>query len=360
MKSILENIIVFTGGGTGGHVYPNLALMPEFTRRGFKPVYVGGEGETVEKRLSAAANVEYYAVPTVKLVRSMSLKAIANNLSIPKKLIAAIKKARLILTDLSPVAVFSKGGFVSLPTVIAATQLNIPVFAHESDLTLGLANRIAARRGATIFKANPHSKFDGITVGMPLRDSLFGVERQEAARRLNLPKTNKNVLLVLGGSSGAAYLNNAVENMLNELTKRFFVLHVAGKKNYSAPVCSDYKCFEYAHNIEDFYAVSDVVLSRAGATAVYEISALEKRAVFVPLPKGVSRGDQIDNAKLAEEYGAIALCQDESFSNKLLPSLEKALSNPPMRAISADANGKIANTVYASLRRGELCRDKKL
>lgn len=377
-----SDIIVFTGGGTGGHIYPNLALIPEFERRGFKAVYIGGDGKPMERTLAKSANVKYYGLPVIKLVRSMSPKAFVNNVKIPLTLTKSVSEARKLLEKISPVAVFSKGGFVSLPVVMAAKKLDIPVFAHESDLTLGLANKIAKAYGATLLKANPHAEFDAVTVGMPLRDSLFGVKKTEAKQRLNI-STSKKILLVLGGSSGAKFLNEQVEKHLSELTSKYFVLHISGKGIAPSPAATakkeefnngavtvshnstslaiqkNYMRFEYAENIADFYAVSDVVISRAGATAVYEISALKKRAIFVPLPKGISRGDQIFNAELAEEFGAITLCQNESFSDRLLPTIEKTLQNPPMRAVTADANGKIADIICDSIRRGEKCKDKK-
>ncbi len=362
--------IAFTGGGTGGHIYPNLALVPEFQRRGFKCVYIGGEGKTMERKLATQDGLKYHGVPVIKLIRSMSPSAIANNLKIPFTLKRAVDKAKETLSKVKPSAVFSKGGFVSLPVVIAASKLDIPVFAHESDLTLGLANKLAKRYGATLLKANPHSEFDGITVGMPLRESLFSSKKTEARKALGI-STSKKVLLILGGSSGAQYLNEQVEKLLPKLTEKYFVLHVCGRgafpsQNGNPKFCAqpknipNYLRFEYADNIADFYAACDVIISRAGATAVYEISALKKRAVFVPLPKGVSRGDQIYNANLAEEYGAFTLCQNESFSDNFLPAIEKALQNPPMRSLSCDANGKIADIVCDSISRGEKCKDKKL
>lgn len=404
--SAKPSTIVFTGGGTGGHIYPNLALIPEFEKRGFKTVYVGGEGKPMERNLAKAAGVKYYGVPVIKLVRSLSPKAIINNLKIPVTLSKSVADARVLLENIKPAAVFSKGGFVSLPVVMASKKLGIPVFAHESDLTLGLANKIAKHYGATLLKANPRAEFEGETVGMPLREDLFGVKKSEAKQRLNV-STSKKILLILGGSSGAKFLNDETEKHIKELTQKYFVLHVSGrggiseqnksngaskqdgrktsaeaqnvsetskrgteKANNGAVTLSDnktsadirknYMRVDYADNIADFYAVSDVILSRAGATAVYEISALKKRAVFVPLPKGVSRGDQIYNAELAEDFGAITLCQNENFSDNLLPAIEKALQNPPMRAICADANGKIADLVCDSIRRGEKCKDKKL
>ncbi len=381
-KTPRKQTVVFTGGGTGGHIYPNLALIPEFERRGFKTVYIGGEGNPMERKLALDNKIKYFGVPVIKLVRSFSPSALSNNIKIPFTLSRAINAARSILQEVNPSAVFSKGGFVSLPVVMAAKKLGIPVFAHESDLTLGLANKIAARCGATILKANPHAEFDGKTVGMPLRDSLFGIKKAEAKQRIGI-STSKKILLVLGGSSGAQFINNAVKDRLQELTEKYFVLHVCGRggisgtynaavtlsnggaaKEKSEAVASEkikknYMKFEYADNIADFYAASDVILSRAGATAVYEISALKKRALFVPLPKGVSRGDQIYNAKLAEEFGAHTLCQNEQFSDNLIDALEKVLQNPPMRAILSDANGKIADIVCDSIRRGEICKNKK-
>ena len=376
--------VIFTGGGTGGHIYPNLALIPEFERRGFKTVYVGGTGKPMERNLAAERGIKYYSVPTIKLVRSVSPSALKNNLKIPFTLSKAVKEARDLLEKLQPVAVFSKGGFVSLPVVMACRKLNIPVFAHESDLTLGLANKVAKAYGANILKANPHAEFDGETVGMPLRDDLFGVNKTEAKKRLGI-STSKKILLILGGSSGARFLNEEVEKHLLELTEKFFVLHVSGRggisenkenesenaitQNKSGIETSDnqdtkrmaknYLRFDYADDIANFYGASDLVISRAGATAVFEISALKKRAIFVPLPKGISRGDQIYNAKLAEEYGGNVLCQNESFSDNFLAAIENALQNPPMRPISADSNGKIADIVCDSIRRGEKCKDKK-
>lgn len=369
-----SNVIVFTGGGTGGHIYPNLALIPEFEKRGFKAVYVGGDGGTMERKLAREFGVKYHGLPVIKLVRSISPSAISNNLKIPFTLRHAINEAKELLKKINPAAVFSKGGFVSLPVVIAASKLDIPTFAHESDLTAGLANRIAAKYGATMLKANPHAKFKGETVGMPLRDSLFSSKKSEARAKLNI-STTKKVLLILGGSSGAKFLNDEVAKNISELIKKYFVLHVCGRGAFASSESpsasqsilkknenelSSYMRFDYADNIADFYAASDIVVSRAGATAVYEISALKKRAVFVPLPKGVSRGDQIYNARLAEEYGAYTLCQNEQFSDNFLRIIEKAVQNPPMRALSCDANGKIADIVCASIGRGEKCKDKKL
>lgn len=352
------NTIVFTGGGTGGHIYPNLALADEFEKRGFTPVYIGGQGDTMENKLSKKNGIPFFGVKTVKLIRSISPSAIRNNLSIPFTLRKSVKSAMQILNEKHPCAVISKGGFASLPAVLGASKLNIPVFAHESDMTLGLANKIAKAKGATVLKANPSARFEGEFVGMPLRKSLFKTDKKGALERLGI-NTDKKIVLILGGSSGAQTLNDAVIRNIEPLCTKYFVLHVCGKGKDNKISHPNYRSFEYADNIADFYAVSDAVVSRAGATAVFEISALKKRALFIPLPKGISRGDQIDNAYLAQEYGGHMLMQDEKFFDNFLDAIQKTLKNPPMMSISNDANGKIADIVCDKLRRGEKCKDKK-
>jgi len=364
----LKGTIVFTGGGTGGHIYPNLALIPEFQKRGYGAAYIGGDGETMEKKLAEENGIPYYGIPVIKLIRSMDKESLINNLKIPVKLNNSVEKARELLKKLSPSAVFSKGGFVSLPVVIAARELEIPCFAHESDLTLGLANKLARLYGAKILKANPDSDFSGELVGMPLRESLFKVKKSEAREKLKI-ETAKKVLLIVGGSSGAKFINDEVKKNLDELTKKYFVIHIIGrqaeenggaKKKSAGNANSSYMRLDYADNIADYYAASDIVVSRAGATAVYELSALKKRVLFIPLPKGVSRGDQIDNAELAKKFGANVLLQNESFSDNFLGAIEKAKQNPPMSPVSYDANGKIADIVCDSIRRGVKCKNKKL
>ncbi|MBO4554905.1 MAG: UDP-N-acetylglucosamine--N-acetylmuramyl-(pentapeptide) pyrophosphoryl-undecaprenol N-acetylglucosamine transferase [Clostridia bacterium] len=343
---------IFTGGGTGGHIYPNLALIPDFEKRGFLPLYVGGTGDVMERRLAKLHSIPYRAVPAIKFARGLTFDSVKNNLKIPITLKRGIDEAKKIIKDSSPAFVFSKGGFVSLPIVIAAAKLGVPVFAHESDRTLGLANKIARFYGATILKGNPTATFEGENVGIPLRKELFANDRQSARQKLGIENVQKKVLLVLGGSSGATALNGFVKANLKTLTDKFFVLHVTGRGKTDKLQSKNYLSFEYAEEIGDFYFASDVVLSRAGATAVAEISALRKRAVFVPLPKGASRGDQIFNAQLAQEFGAQAVEQSadqKTFFDNLITAIDSATKNPPMKAISADTNGKIVNLVCDSI-----------
>lgn len=360
-KTKIDKKIVFTGGGTGGHVYPNVALFDDFVKAGFSIVYIGANGNSLEGRLAKEYGVKFFGIDAVKLARSFSPQAVKNNLSIPFTLSKAVRECVAYLKAEKPDLVFSKGGFVSLPAVLAASKLGIPVIAHESDFTMGLANKIAKLKGATILKANPQSSFDGKFVGLPLRKELFATNKVQSLKTLGIKNPqNKKILLVLGGSSGAKAINDAVICNLDELCKRYVVLHVTGKgkgeNSQNFALKDGYYAFEYADNIQDFYAACDIVLSRAGATCVFEISALNKRALFVPLPKGVSRGDQIDNARLAKEYGASVLEQNDNFSSRLVDMLKITEKNPPMKAISLDANGKIVSIACDIV---EACKNKK-
>ncbi len=352
------SLIILTGGGTGGHVYPNLALVNEFKRRGLECSYIGGTGESIEKRAAADAGLPFYSVPVIKLTRSMSLSAIKNNLLIPSVLKKGVRAAEEILKKLKPDAVFSKGGFVSLPAVLAASKLNIPVVCHESDLTLGLANKIAKHKKAVMISANPHSTF-GKFCGMPLREELFKADRPAARTSFGIADSKK-VLLVVGGSSGASILNNLVLEALPKLKENYFVIHITGKKAQTDEFkkSKNYYPLSYCFDMGSAYAAADLIVSRAGATAVSEIAALEKRALFIPLPKGISRGDQIDNAALAVEYGGQVLYQDEASLDSFLESIKRLANSPPMRRISADSNGKIADVVCDSIGRGDLCRKR--
>ena len=350
-------LILFTGGGTGGHIYPNLALIPDFKAAGYS-VAMTGAADSMEERLAKRHKTDFYAVPVIKLIRSMSVKALCNNLKIPFTLKYAVKTAGEIIDAIKPAAVFSKGGFVSLPVTLAALKRGIPTFAHESDYTLGLANKIAVNRGAVCLKANPEAEFEGELTGMPLRRELTKLTKEEAREKLNIPKSKK-VLLIIGGSSGAKTLNDAIAAHIDALCEKYLVIHLTGKGKKTDAECKNYMQKEYADNIFEYMKAADIIVSRAGATTVFEISALKKRALFIPLPKGISRGDQIYNARLAQKYGAAVLSEEDGILDNLLSAIEKAEQNPPMQSIQNDANGKIVRLVDATIRRGEKCQDKK-
>lgn len=219
--------VLLTGGGTGGHIYPNLALLPALYRLGIDAVYGGGEGDTPEHRAAVAAGLDFYGVPVVKFVRSASRAAIANNLKIPRILARGRAAAKEALLSEKPAVVFSKGGFAALPFVLAAADLGIPVICHESDKTAGLCNKIAARKGAFALSAYPGSRF-GVFVGMPVREELFCKNRALARESLGLPPEGK-VLLVTGGSSGAKALNDTLAEVLPALRGICTVVHLTGR-----------------------------------------------------------------------------------------------------------------------------------
>lgn len=351
--------VLLAGGGTGGHIYPNLALLPALSRMGIDVIYGGEKGDSAEARAAAREGIDFFGVTCVKLVRSLSPSAMKNNLSVPRILARGKREAEEILRAESPELVFSKGGFAALPFVLAASSLKIPVICHESDSTAGLSNRIAAMKGAIALSAYPDSGF-GKFVGMPVREELFVKNRSTARASLGISADEK-VLLVAGGSSGAQVLNESVYRMLPVLTQKCVVIHLTGRgKADKAPSPSSrYIPLEYSDDMGTLYAASDAVLSRAGATAVAELAVLGKRAVLVPLPKGISRGDQIPNAELAKKHGAVVVTQDEKLTAKLLPVLLHSFYLPPMNRISSDANGKIASVIDVTMRRGVKCKDKK-
>lgn len=345
--------ILLTGGGTGGHIYPNLALLPTLKREGFDVEYVGGKGDTLERRLATNCGLEYHGLTTIKFVRGLSFKSVVNNLKIPFVLLKSLTDGKKLLKEVKPDLIFAKGGYVSLPLILAHGK--IPLICHESDLTLGVANKVGKFMGGKILTSNPQT--DGDFVGVPVREDLLEVDPIFARKKLNIAQ-NEKVLLVVGGSSGASAINKAIADNLQELTKKYVVIHIYGKNSNFNPQKTDrYIPIPYADNMGELYAVSDVVVSRAGATALHELSALEKRALFIPLPKGVSRGDQMDNAVLAKKYGGRVLYESEI--KRLTMEIDKTLSSQPMRKMSADTNGKIVEIIRDSISRGDLCKNKK-
>lgn len=330
--------IVLTGGGTAGHVTPNLALIPYLKNYFDKIVYVGSENG-IEKRLCAEYGIEYYSTPVVKLRRDALLSCV----NVPFKLAGCVKEAKKLLKDISPDIVFSKGGYVALPTCIAASKLRIPVVAHESDITLGLANKITSLFAKCVVTSYSGTKAkNSVFIGNPLRDELFEADGTGVARKYGLP-CKKPLLLVVGGSGGSHALNEIIYASLDDLLEKYEIIHITGKDADDVKK-KGYFSKPYANDIFDLYAAADVIISRAGANAVREISALGKRVIYIPLPKSASRGDQILNAKEAAAGGRGLVLEQESLTRtKLLTSLDFLLSSPapgPVKDISV--NEKIA------------------
>ncbi len=310
--------IVLTGGGTGGHVIPHLALLPYLQE--YKIEYIGTNG--IERDIITKHNIPFNTITAVKLDRSKKLK----NLLIPFKLLSSIKQCKKLLKTIKPDVVFSKGGFVSIPVVIAAKKLKIPIVSHESDLTFGLANKIIYRYCncmCTTFEQTAKGKSKCVFTGPPIRKELFCGDIAGGKRLTNFDN-NLPVIMVVGGSTGASALNEIVYNALPELTKNYNIIHIVGKGKLKQQSCKNYCQIEYCDKIQDLLAITDYVVSRAGSNAIFEFAALKKPMLLIPLPKAASRGDQIQNANLfAKNNYARVLYQENASTQTLLKEIEQ-------------------------------------
>lgn len=305
--------ILFTGGGSAGHVIPNLALIEELLSEGADVCYMGTNG--IEKALVLPWHIPFYTVDCPKLIRGGGWSAFRNNLSIPFALRKAVQQAKIALKTCKPDLVFSKGGYAALPAVLAAAQLGIPCFAHESDFSAGLTTRLTAKKCQTVFTSFPETAATiphGAYSGAPLRRSLFAYTKAEARRQLQIPFHAKT-LLIFGGGSGSRALNDAVEKHLPTLTKTYTVLHVCGKGNERQIDMKNYKQFPFVADMGRLYTCADVVVSRSGAGAAFELLALKKRTIFVPL-EGQTRGDQWENALYFQRKGLCRILPQKKLS----------------------------------------------
>ncbi len=313
--------IVLTGGGTAGHVTPNIALLPGLKAAGFEVQYIGSY-EGMEKGLIEKEGIPYSGIATGKFRRYFDLK----NFTDPFRVIKGYFEAKKFIRTYQPDVVFSKGGFVSVPVVVAAGKMKIPVIIHESDMTPGLANKICfpyATKVCCNFPETaaylPEGKAE--LTGSPIRKELLEGDRLSGLRFTGL-SANRPVLMVMGGSSGSKAVNAALRGILPELLKEFQVIHLCGKGNYDDSINLEGYCqYEYiSEELKDLLATADLVLSRAGANAICEILALRKPNILIPLPAAVSRGDQILNAKSFEKQGFSCVLEEENITNDLLLS----------------------------------------
>jgi len=316
--------IVLTGGGTAGHVTPNIALLPKLKEEGYEIVYIGSENG-IERDLIQKENIPYYSIPTGKLRRYLSVK----NISDVFRVVAGIKEASSLLKKIKPDVVFSKGGFVAVPVILGATFHKIPVILHESDMTPGLANKIAmpfAKKVCTTFPETLEfiPKGKGIATGTPIRQELFSGDQEKGLAFCGFSK-EKPVLLMMGGSLGSVKINTCLRHILPSLLKDYQVVHLCGKGNFAEKFknLKGYAQFEYVNEeLSHVIAAADVVLSRAGSNAISEFLALKKPMLLVPLSAKASRGDQIINAKSFEKQGFAMVLEEEEMTEK---TLEQAL-----------------------------------
>jgi len=318
--------IVLTGGGTAGHVTPNIALLPGLKELGYDIHYIGSYNG-IEKTLITQFGIPYHGISSGKLRRYFSLE----NFTDPIRVLKGFGEAKKIIKTLKPDVIFSKGGFVSVPVVIAGKQCHVPTIIHESDLTPGLANKISIPSASKVCCNFPETlnhlpKEKAVLTGCPIRQELLTGNRETALKFCKL--TNKKpVILIIGGSLGSVIVNNAVRNILSELLKDFHVVHLCGKGKVDESLknLEGYVQFEYIQDeLKDLFALADIVISRAGANAICELLALHKPNLLIPLSANASRGDQILNARSFEGQGFSIVLEEEELNNStLLDAIKK-------------------------------------
>lgn len=323
--------IVFTGGGTAGHVTPNIALIQEFKKTGWAIDYVGS-AEGIEKAMIENINIPFHAVHSGKLRRYFSLK----NMLDPFKIVLGIMQSFWLFRKLKPNVVFSKGGFVAFPVVVGAWLNRIPVIAHESDMSPGLANRLSfpfVNKICLTFSAGAKhfKKQDKIEVtGTPIRQQLFAGNKEKGLELCGF-NALKPCILVIGGSLGAGSINASVRDALNQLTQQFQIIHLCGKGKVEPSLAhmDAYHQFEYVNEeLADLFAASSIIISRAGANSLYEILALGKPHILIPLSSQVSRGDQIQNARYFQDLGISVVIQDQLLNaESLLQALQQVIQD---------------------------------
>lgn len=323
--------IIMTGGGTAGHVTPNIALMPALKEAGFDIEYIGSING-MEKGLIEATGTPYHGISSGKLRRYFDWK----NFSDPFRVLKGYGQAVSLMKKIKPDVVFSKGGFVSVPVVLAAKHCHIPAIIHESDITPGLANKIAIKGAKKVccnfpetMKYLPADK--AVLTGSPIRRELFSGNAENAIRLCNFKDHSKPVLLIIGGSLGSKIVNEAVRKVLPELLEKFYVIHLCGKGNLDNSLSGTigYAQFEYVSSeLTDMFALADMAISRAGANSICELLALHKPNILIPLSAAASRGDQVLNANSFKKQGFSYVLEEEHLTaESLLKAVQKVYDN---------------------------------
>ena len=312
--------IVLTGGGTAGHVTPNIALLPGLRERGYQISYIGSYNG-IEKELIEKTGVPYYGISSGKLRRYVDLK----NLSDPFRVLKGIREARALMNRLNPDVVFSKGGFVAVPVIMAAGRKHIPIIAHESDMTPGLANKLCIPYADKICCNFPETvrnlpEGKAVVTGSPLREELMKGSRERGLAFCGFDDS-RPVLMITGGSLGSVNVNTHMRAILPKLLPVFQIVHLCGRGNLDPALdhTDGYRQFEYvSEEMPDLFAAADLIVSRAGANSICEISALAKPNLLIPLSANASRGDQILNARSYEKQGFSKVLEEESLTDEVL------------------------------------------
>jgi len=328
----MADCIVFTGGGTAGHVFPALAVLDSLAEQRHARVVWIGSSSGMEREILGRRGIPYYGIPSGKLRRYLSLR----NLTDLFLILAGILASLFILLKERPVFIFSKGGYVSVPPLLAARLLRVPAFTHESDLNPGLATRINSRLCEKVLVSfaetaeyfPPALRGKVVHTGNPVRPALLAGDPRTGRELVGCPPARK-MLLVLGGSLGSAFLNQAVLEGLPRLTRTCFVVHQMGEEHYRPAQTAGYRPLAFlGDELPHLLAACDLVLCRAGANTLWELAALGKPAVLVPLPEQASRGDQIENARFFTARGAaVAVSEQEAGQGKLVEAVLQLVEN---------------------------------
>ncbi len=332
--------IILTGGGTAGHVTPNIALLPRLRELEYDIHYIGSYNG-IEKELIEQFGIPYHGISSGKLRRYFSLQ----NFTDPFRVIKGFREAHKLIKLLRPNVIFSKGGFVSVPVVLAGKKRKIPTIIHESDMTPGLANKISIPSATKVccnfpetVKLLPADK--AVLTGSPIRQELLSGDKQHALNFTGLDES-KPVILIVGGSLGAAAVNEAIRRILPSLLKDFHVIHLCGrgKLDPSLNHLNGYVQYEYIKDeLKDLFALSDIVISRAGANAICELLALHKPNLLIPLSASASRGDQLLNARSFERQGFSAVMEEEQLTDTSLLTAVRGLYKNRTQYVSAMKN----------------------
>ncbi|MCI8551263.1 MAG: undecaprenyldiphospho-muramoylpentapeptide beta-N-acetylglucosaminyltransferase [Lachnospiraceae bacterium] len=339
--------IILTGGGTAGHVTPNLALIPALSEQGYDIRYIGSFNG-IEKELIEKAGIPYHGISSGKLRRYFSLK----NFTDPFRILRGYFQAKKILKRQKPDVIFSKGGFVAVPVVFAAKKRHIPVIIHESDMTPGLANRLCISSAQKVccnfpetLKYLPEDK--AVLTGSPIRRELLNGSPLAGFKFTGLSSA-KPVLLVIGGSLGSVKVNSAIRSILPSLLKTWQVIHLCGKGNLDQSLAGmkGYIQYEYiSRQLKDLFAISDLMISRAGANSICEILALRKPNILIPLSAAASRGDQLLNAESFKKQGFSEVLEEENLTDETLLALIEKVYTFRQNYINAMDNSKTSDSI---------------
>lgn len=341
--------IIMTGGGTAGHVTPNLALIPKLKQKGFEIKYIGSN-DGIEKEIITQNNIPFFGISCGKLRRYFDVK----NFTDPFKILKGITQAIGILSREKPDVIFSKGGFVAVPVVVAASIKKIPVIAHESDMTPGLANKLSApfcdklcvtfRESLNYIKDNK-----GVLTGSPIREEIFHGDKIKGKKLCGFTD-DKEILFIMGGSLGSKLVNEEIRKNLDKLLVDFNIIHICGKGNIDSNYINrkGYKQFEYvSEELPDLMKTADYIISRAGANSIFEFLALKKPTLLIPLSKKASRGDQILNSKSFVKEGYSLMLEEEEIKGDILYKKILELKENEKMLIKNMENSKATNGVEA-------------